>query len=549
MNPSNPATPAIVTEAGARPLSRAVLWLMCLTYLLPGQWSREVWRPFDLGAFGYMAALAEGRAEWLNPTLAGLQTPDGALLPYWIGAWGIQLLPFDPALAARLPFLALLLACLALLWYATFHLARTDAAQPVSFAFGGEAQTIDYARALADAALLALMATLGFLMAHEATPAIVQLLGTGLWIYALAAAPYRAGWAQTSSASGLVVLALSGAPFVALLLGLAGWVICHRSRFEGARRLRWGLALGIAVACASAVVTHAWAWRIAQLNGSSLLQLIAWYVWPSGALALWTLWRWRRQWSRRHVAIPLSLSFVALLSCLAMGGQERALLIGLPGLAILAAFAIPTLNRSLSAMVDWFSLFLFSATALFIWAYYLALHTGWPPRLMANVNRLAPGFVMPFDSISLVLALAGTLAWLALVRWRTSRQRAALWRSLALPAGGVALMWLLMMTLWRPALDHGMGQSDLLRQLRSHLAVSASDCIAAPHQSLALLATLEAQGGWTTHGTQTLDSTSCHWAVVRLAVGQNPVLPNGWTAVQSLQRSSDRGSRYWILKR
>ena len=39
--------------------------------------------------------------------------------------------------------------------------------------------------------------------------------------------------------------------------------------------------------------------------------------------------------------------------------------------------------------------------------------------------------------------LAGTLAWLWLVRWRTGRHRHALWKSLVLPAGGVALCWLL----------------------------------------------------------------------------------------------------------
>ena len=52
---------------------------------------------------------------------------------------------------------------LVLVWYATFHLARTEAAQPIPFAFGGEADPVDYARALADGALLAIIATLGLL--------------------------------------------------------------------------------------------------------------------------------------------------------------------------------------------------------------------------------------------------------------------------------------------------------------------------------------------------------------------------------------------------
>ncbi|MFZ9180222.1 MAG: hypothetical protein ACO21V_13530, partial [Limnohabitans sp.] len=41
-----------------------------------------------------------------------------------------------------------------------------------------------------------------------------------------------------------------------------------------------------------------------------------------------------------------------------------------------------------------------------------------------------------------------------LVHWRAGRHRAALWKSLVLPAGGAALCWLLLMTLWLPALDY-----------------------------------------------------------------------------------------------
>ena len=63
------------------------------------------------------------------------------MLPYWLGAAFISALSpsLDPALAARIPFALLLGMVLMLTWYAAFHLARTEAAQPVAFAFGGEA--------------------------------------------------------------------------------------------------------------------------------------------------------------------------------------------------------------------------------------------------------------------------------------------------------------------------------------------------------------------------------------------------------------------------
>jgi len=526
------------------------LLLICLAYLLPGQLSREPWRQGDLASFGFMAALARGESTWWAPALAGLPAPDGALLPYWLGAGSMLALPMlDSALAARLPFIGLLALVLSLVWYASFHFARTEAAQPVAFAFGGEANTLDYARALADAALLALIASLGLLrIGHEASAALVQLTGAALWLYALAAAPYRARRAQWVIALGLLILALSGAPFVALLMALAGLVICQYSHFEGARRLRWGLALGMLAAAAAAVLTHAWTWRLGALQAANLTQLLLWFLWPSGALALWTLWRWRAHLGYRHIAVPMSLAAVGLLACLSMGGSDRALLVALPGLAVLASFALPTLKRGASAMLDWFSLFFFTGAALFIWAYYLALHTPWFPRLLANVQRQSPGFRPEFEWLGLLLALAGSLAWLALVRWRSSRQRAALWRSLVLPASGLVLVWLLAMTLWRPAIDRALGHQSLLALVQGAVPAQA-DCIAAPGQSLDLLATLQAQGGWKVDARQGLGESPCHWAVLRLPRRLDYQPPAGWEPVRLLERPADRGTLYWVLRR
>ncbi|MBB5204155.1 hypothetical protein HNQ51_001448 [Inhella inkyongensis] len=546
----NSSTPAIVSQAGARPLSRWALLLICIAYLLPGQLQREPWRHEELSAFGFMSALARGDSAWWLPSLGGLPAPDGALLPYWLGAAAIKLLPWvDAGLAARLPFIALLAGVLALCWYATFHLARTEAAQPVAFAFGGEAHAVDYARALADGALLALMASLGLiLIGHESSSALVQLFGVSLWLYALAVTPFRERRAQSLVALALTVLALSGAPFVALLLGSAGLLICHYSRFAEARRLRPSLALGMLLSLGISAWTQGLSWRIGLPEGGSLVRLLAWFVWPSAALAAWTLWRWRGHWRSRHLSVPLGLSAVGLVACVCMGGYDRALLLALPGLAVLASFALPTLQRGVSAMLDWFSLFFFSALSFAIWAYFLALHTPWLPRMLEKVRQQAPAFQPGLDLWALALASLGSLAWLSLVRWRTSRQRAALWRSLVLPAGGVVLAWLLAMTLWRPAIDHAMGHRSLLGQLRSVLPATAN-CIAAPRQNLSLLATLEAQGGWKVDGRTSLSQSNCDWAVLRLPREAQPDLPSAWRPAHLLTRAAERGSRYWVLRR
>ncbi|MFY8016691.1 MAG: hypothetical protein ACOVN9_01145, partial [Inhella sp.] len=194
--------------------------------------------------------------------MGGVATPDGALLPYWLGALFIKALPFlEPALAARLPFIGILALVMALVWYACFHLARTDAAQPLSFAFGGEADTVAYARTLSDGAVLALIASLGLAsLGHETTPELVQLFAASLWLYALACAPFRKGKAQWGAAVALVILALSGAAQFALVLGIGGLLVCQFSSFAGARQLRIGLAVGLALVLLLAQTLNLWQW-------------------------------------------------------------------------------------------------------------------------------------------------------------------------------------------------------------------------------------------------------------------------------------------------
>ena len=92
---------------------------------------------------------------------------------------------------------------LALTWYAAYHLARAESAQPLPFAFGGEATPTDYARAIADGALLALIASLGLLqLGHETTPELVQLVALALFLYGLAASRQKRVQGGLSTAAG-----------------------------------------------------------------------------------------------------------------------------------------------------------------------------------------------------------------------------------------------------------------------------------------------------------------------------------------------------------
>ena len=467
-----PPTPAIVAQNAVRRLPRIALLLLCLAYVVPGFIGREPWKNADMTAFGYMAELASGAVNWLQPTLLGRPPEFDALLPYWMGAWAIMAAPswLSPDLAARLPFVVLLGLTLAATWYGVYYLARSPQAQPVAFAFGGEASPRDYARAIADGGLLALIACLGLAqLSHETTPAAAQLAFTALTFYGIAALAWHALVATVALAMGLAGLALSGAPTLAILLGAGSAAIfaaasAVRSAASDAGERTTDLRrAGLVAAITLAVAALAWAldlfrWRLGLSAGAgqdwrSMGRLLLWFTWPAWPLALWTLWRWRQQLTSRHVALPLWFAAVAVATTLSTPSADRSLLLGLPALATLAAFALPTLQRSVAALIDWFTLLFFSGCALVIWVVWISMQTGVPAKPAANVARLAPGFEPSFSLAVLAVAAAATLCWAWLVKWRAGRHRAAIWKSLVLPAGGAALCWLLLMTLWMPLLD------------------------------------------------------------------------------------------------
>ncbi len=548
----NNPKPALVTQRGARRLPRVPLLLLCAAYLLPGLFGRDPWRNADVTAFGQMVAIAEGRTPWWAPTLGGVPA-DTALLPHWLGALFIRIGQgwLDPALAARVPFAILLALTLALVWYTTFHLARTEAAQPVPFAFGGEAEPVDYARAIADGAVLALMATLGLLqLGHETTPELGQLLAMALVMYALAAAPYRHALSRGAVLAALPLLAGSGAPSMAMAVGLGALLVCSLSRYAEVRAFTVWVAASMAGAALLAMLLGAWRWRAQALGLADIPGLARqwlWFLWPVWPLALWTLWRWRRHLSHRHLSVPIVTVLVALGANLAMDGSDRALMLGLPGLAVLAAFALPTLKRSAAAAVDWFSMCLFTLSVIAIWVVYASMQTGVPAKPAANVVRLFPGFEPQFSVVALAAATAGTVAWLWLVRWRTGRHREALWKSLVLPASGVALCWLLLMTLWLPLADYARSPRPLVARLKA--LVPADACIAAPGLPAATVAALEYFGRWRVDAHDNAQQGTCSHLLRVTRARPLPAAPVGWEAVGEASRPREREEVVQVFRR
>ena len=557
----NQPTPAIVAQSAVRRLPRVALLLLCLAYVLPGFIGRQPWKNADIAAFGSMAQIAAGATSWLAPRLLGQAPEFDGLLPYWLGAGAMQLAPawVAPDLAARVPFVLLLLLTLLSTWHGVYSLARSPQAQPVAFAFGGEAEPKDYARAIADGGLLALIATLGLAqLSHETTPALAQLAFAALALFGMAAMPYRTVAPCVAVLLALVGLGLSGAPWMSALFGIGGVVtaVLDRSDDQQAQQRRWRsaglIAAATLVAAALAWALNMWRWRVGidlmSRDWPGIAKFLVWFAWPASPLALWTLWRWRRQLGSRHVALPLWFVIVALVAALLTTTSDRALLLGLPAIATLAAFALPTFKRSVAALIDWFTLLFFTGCAIVIWVVWVAMQTGVPPRPAANVARLAPGFEPSFSLIAFVAALAATLAWAWLVKWRAGRHRAVIWKSMVLPAGGAALCWLLLMTLWMPLLDYARSYAPQVNSVTR--LMDRPGCVEVLGLSQAQVSALSYHGNLTLKAVSR--PASCPWLLIDADIQPALALAvdlRQWQVVSTIRRPSDSNDNVVLYRR
>lgn len=565
----NLPNPAIIAQTSVRRLPRLALILLCLAFICAGFIGRDAWRSADLSGLGFMSALARGEASWVHPTLLGVKPEFPALLPYWIGAWALQWTPAGwPAdFWVRVPFALLLTQAFVCTWYGSYYLARTPAAQPVAFAFGGEAKPTDYARAIADGGLLAFLASLGLAqLGHETTPALTQLGFSALLFYALSALPYHRTGPFTSALVGMAGLALSGAPALSLLFGLGGaciHVIDKRTgtvqQNEGRNRILEAFCLA-ATCILTAIVSwklELWTWKVEwpaltwnYWNGH--IQLLLWFTWPAWPLALYSVWRWRKQLFNsnisRHLSLPSWFIAISVGTMLFSGAPDRTLLLALPAFSAMAAFALPTLRRQVAALIDWFTLLFFTGCGIIIWVVWIAMQTGIPPQPAANVTRLAPGFEASFQILPFAFALIATLAWGWLVRWRAGRHRAAIWKSLVLPASGASLCWLLLMTLWMPLLDYAQSAHSMVVQTTQ--IIPHGECVEVQSLDTAQISALQWYGKLDLRPATPI--AQCDWLLTEPVTGRevpSTVASATWIPHTLVQHPVAHSEMFWIMRR
>jgi 4-amino-4-deoxy-L-arabinose transferase-like glycosyltransferase len=502
----NILNPVLLTEKSTQKLPRALLLCMLVAYALSGLIGRDPWRGDDAVGFGMALSIAQGHGAQQLQAVAGAGI--AAYGPLWFAVVGsfIKVLSFLPAhVAAIVPVaISTLLAAYAL-WYASYYLAKTPAAQPLALAIGGQPTPIAYGRAVADGTVLLVLATVGIsLRLHEISATHIQfvllcaaLLGACLWLY-------KPRWGLFTLCLTVFLLGaavgLQAVISVWLWLALLTWqkIWAPLRKVPNAAALITAGTLGFAVPFAlafslnqTAYAEQLWAWNIASfglISGNRLAWLLAngaIFGWPAIPFALAALWRWRRYWQAPHIwgAVSyLAVFLVMLLMSTRVG--EGAFLTLLPGAFILAGFLLPALPRVWMNAIDWFGVMVLSVLSLFFWLVWIAMSFGWPAAFAKNVLRLVPNLDTNINGWALGIGVLATVFWISVVRWRVLSAKTVVWRAAVVWSAGSLTLWVIVGSLFMPWLNHYYTYRPVAVQMKNALH-DHSHCISPVRLGLA----------------------------------------------------------------
>lgn len=499
------------------------LTVLVALYLLVGITGHDPWRGDDARYFGPIYSMLQGEG-WLFPRIAGEPFADYPPLYYWTAALLAAALKFVLPLHDGARLASALYTALAIYW----------TARAAERLHGRPART--------PAAML-MLGSLGLVLhAHETQPMIALMAMQALVLAGLSRTPAQpvAGGIQAGLGSALAVLA-GGLPGALLTLPLFPLAIaaspdCRDPRASGGLLIGLSLAIGlgalwpIAVHLTTPELFSLWlSEESEQIAGTPLAlgdldrlaELVAWFTWPLWPIALWGLWRGRRQITRLHWMLPLLSLLLATLWLILSGDvSPTAALPLIPSVAILAAGGVPTLRRGAASAFDWFAVMTFAVFTVLVWIAWTAQAFSWPPGLARHVAKVTPNFVLHGGLGQALVAGTICVLWCILV-WRSPRTSS---RGPANWALGMTMLWCVAVVLLMPWFDYGRSYRPVARSLAQALNRQADECIATTGLPDAVRSSLDYYAGIRTTLIRG-DSTSCKLLLIyedRRPSGQAP---------------------------
>jgi 4-amino-4-deoxy-L-arabinose transferase-like glycosyltransferase len=536
---------------GARTPVKTVLFLVvCLAWLLPGLVGHDPWKGDGIVYGIVMEMLRSG--DWVIHTLAGEPWLEKAPLYYWVAAGSANvfgtILPLHDA--ARLA--------------SGFFMAAT-------LVFVSLAARELIAESVMRICVLVFIGCLGLLIrAHEMNTEVAGLAGIALCLYALALARRRprAGGMVAGGALGLSFLGdgfLPLALLTALMLALPLTGPAWRSRSYAVT-----IAVALVVAAPLLAIWPLLLWDVSPAalshwlakagasrwsDGGSrqgmldlvyFVKILPWYAWPAWPLAAWTLWFNRKSLTTRgDVLLPFValLVFFVVLSLFADPRELNAMPLLVP-LALLGVAEIDALRRGAASALDWFGLTTFFLLALLIWVAWVAAITGSPDTVAELIRREVPGFRYEFRFLPTALAALLTLIWLVVVTrsLRTPRRAVVNWTA------GITMVWMLVMTLGVPLVDHARTYRGVARELIQVLPIGYQ-CAIASNVGDAQRALLSQYAGLRFLRPDNPAAPACRIRIVQAAPGRVPEAGEDWTELWRGSRPGDKSELFVLYRR
>jgi len=579
--------PGLATSA-AQHIPRQVFLVLGVLYLWSGLFSHGPWQGADLQGVAQarsvlqtllpadtaVAALSDTSGSWLFSRLqGGALLSEGPFTAWWMalvmavwsalasGAGASSVSAESLHIAGRLGLTVWVLGGLFCLWCATHRLARRREARPDD-PLGIGPTALAFATTMADCAVLLALACIGALSRwHEAGPHAVHFCLTAGILWAMAVAPERprqAGlWLGLLLTLGflnegtkfllagtlgvgiacmaihpwrLVGISLLQHALAVLTLGLGLWLLVVLGNDQGELLALWWEAQ-------QKIVPRPW------LHGPETWAWSWWPLWPMVVTLAIQAWR-HGLWRLFHLQMVSALLVPWILVYgVGLGDANSARLIPVAFLACLAAYGLLSLPRSVTSLIDWFAVVVFTGLGIVIWLYWSAIEFGFPQRLVDRLNFLAPGVIGDAGLFELIAGVCVSGLWLALVAWRVGRGEPRLWRPVVLSAGGLSLTWVLMMNLLLPALEINRGYGYAVEKVQAALSASkpastiaaGRNCIQVPGSDLTsralVLSSLAVPLAKPSYG-------QCHW---RLSTSS--FVPEGWSTILESPRNPNRPER------
>ncbi len=377
-----------------------------------------------------------------------------------------------------------ILVSLIFLWRGTKILGLRRESRPYDpLGIGPDAST--FGNNLGTCAVLLTLSCLGLVSQwHEVGSEGFSFLFQAICFFAMCQSPEKPKESAVIFSVGLVALFFGTSVHVSLSILLAAififsfiypWTLVKKSFLRSTFYFLISTTLFVVLIYKSDESQNFYVWINGQLDLFELRPFYVvknwlwtwWPLWPICLVMLYNLVKFEK-FNQPHLKflgiLLITQSFFPLTGLLTNDGQK---FVPIVPLAVIASFGLLFLPKIVADLLDWFALSLFTFLGFVVWFYWIALHSGLPVEVFANINRAAPGISKVVNTNDLILGVIISLFWIYLILWRLKFINPNIWRPVVLSAGGLGLTWALLITLWGPALNINRGYQNIQALLES----------------------------------------------------------------------------------